>query len=305
MESDTEDTTRSGRFELDDNEQPQQPDLHGPLKNSPRDETYRKAMFLQEVHKCGWDAELKSVHYGSFHSNPAALIIIECRFSPSPDIRFENATVTIAFDRKTSANARDNRTPRDIPEVVDLFPWDVYGKVTEVKHTVTDTLTVGVNTPNTPAGNANAAFGHEHQNEFATGPRKQIHGGKSSNQKLSRPYNVAKWDVSQNSSENDGISRRFLCAIVVRHDGKKFSAEVTMKVQGTSKRSTINVVSKGKAVLVSAWPWPKNDPINFDPKIVPSDLSVLNLTKPLDQLTEDDYRSLTPLQDEYKVGESL
>jgi hypothetical protein len=285
---------REGLFVLENDSQPT---LAGDIRNV-GDEWHRRLMFLQEIASCSWKAELISTHYSTFHGDPAALIIVECSFSLPENIRFTSATINMSFDRKTNTN---DRNPRDIPEVVEVFPSDVYGQITEVKHQVKNSIALGVSTPSTPAGSMNVQIGREHEQEFATGPRQEIHGSRHTNQKASRPLNVARWVVTENKGEKGGISRRFLFAAIVKYGGKRFFADVRIKVKAESKGVTINPVSAFAPLVISAWPWPKNDPVKFNPNDVARDLGLQDLKKPLDELTEDDYRNLAPLQDEYKV----
>src|SRR5947207_12829262 len=101
------------------------------------------------------------------------------------------------------------------------------------------------------------------------------------------------------------MSRNCLLAAVVKYGGKKFFAYLRIKANDKSRNSTTNPMPIFKAIVINAWPWPKNDPVKFDPNDAATDLALQDLKKPLDQLTEDDFRKLAPFQDEYTVRHFL
>lgn len=288
---------RQGIFSLDEE---QQPKLYGPIKNV-GEEQHRRLMFLQEVCQCTWYAELKAVHYSTYRKEPAALIIIECNFSFTAEIRFTSATITLSFDRKTGTDVSRGHHPRDIPEVIALFPLDVYGQITEIKHRGKTTTSLGANTPEILGGAITTQINREHEKEFTSSPRKEIHGSKATNQKASRPLNVARWVVKENTGQTDGISRRYLFAVIVKYGGKKFFAQARIKVHAECRDRTINPSPIFRAIVINAWPWPNNDPVKFNPDDIASHLPIQNCKESLEQLTDDDYRNLAPLQEEFKV----
>ena len=275
-----------------------EPELHAIRNESLGDEAYRPEITRRELGECRLTVELKTIHYGKFNGAEAALVIIEVKFQSGCRIRYQSATIRIGFDRQSRGENPDSLSR---PIVCSFFPWRVFGVLTEETHSWNWNSSFGVSAPATVPVGANVQITRSHNTQFVVGQRMEIHGSKDSNSKTGRGFNVAEWRLKENMAQQDGLPHQFTCATIVQHGGAAFQADVDVQVV-TSGRKWYNLAATSQAWVMQAWPWTKDDPINFDLTPVPKDLALPDFDdKDLDALTEEDCRSLAPLVEEYKV----
>lgn len=276
----------------------EEPELHA-IHNESIGEPYRPEITRRELGECRLTAELKNVHYGKFNGIEAALVIIQVSFISGSRIRYQSATIRVAFERHlyNSSSKHGNS-----PIVCCFFPWRVFGVVTEETHRWAWNASFGLSAPATVPIGVSAQVARSHDTEFVQGKRMEIQGSKDTSSSTGRGYNVAEWRLKENAAQQDGIPHQFICAAIVQHGGNKFQADVDIQVV-TSSRKWYNPVANTRAWIMQAWPWTKDDPINFDLTSVPIGLALPNLdNRDLGTLTEEDYRSLARLVDEYQVN---
>jgi len=224
---------------------------------------------------------VRSVRYGSYWNKPAAIILfcfeILRRKGREPA---QAGTIKIKFaDSGTTLG----------PVVSVLFPKLLFGKLSAESHIRGTQITGGVNTssafPVVATGNVQGTS----QRSFTRDQRLRIDGAPDHDKK-NGPNSVARWIMTANKVQKNGVPPEFLTGVVLSHNQISFSATVKVTLGNLQ------------------WKTPWSNPgvcFNFDAQNVPPDCALYGmeeLERDFSGLSEEQYKKLAPFNDEYQVS---
>jgi len=224
---------------------------------------------------------VRSVRYGSYWNKPAAIILfcfeILRRKGREPA---QAGTIKIKFaDSGTTLG----------PVVSVLFPKLLFGKLSAESHIRGTQITGGVNTssafPVVATGNVQGTS----QRSFTRDQRLRIDGAPDHDKK-NGPNSVARWIMTANKVQKNGVPPEFLTGVVLSHNQIPFSATVKVTLGNLQ------------------WKTPWSNPgvcFNFDAQNVPPDCALYGmeeLERDFSGLSEEQYKKLAPFNDEYQVS---
>jgi hypothetical protein len=223
---------------------------------------------------------VRGVRYNSYWQKPAALIIFRFEIRRKGREPAQAGTIKINFaDSGTTLG----------PMVSVLFPKHLLGKPSAESHTRGTQITAGMNTssafPVAATGNVQGTS----QRSFTRDQRLRIDGA-TDHDKKNGPNSVARWVMTANKVQRDGVPPEFTAGVVISHNKIPFSATVKVTL-GSFKWKT---------------PWSNSGVcFNFDAQNVPRDCVIHGmeeLGRDFSGLTEEQYKQLAPFDYEYQVS---
>lgn len=271
----------------------EEPEIHG-IRNTNPTEPYRPEITRRECGECRVSAKLRSVHYGKYNEEDAALIIIEFNFINGVRTRYKWGRIRIAFHPLSKNEDK-------APVVCTFFPWKIFGKVTEETRDGSSGYTLGLSSPASAPVVASAQLTGSSGNQFVKANRMKIQGTTDTSSKTGRGLNVAEWTLEEDTAQQGGIPQKFVCGVIIKYFGTKFHAETKIQVRTCGKWH--QPIDSMNAWLLQAWPWTKDDPVNFDLSQVPKNMELPELiNRDLAKVDEEDVKKLlAPLDVDYEV----
>lgn len=219
-----------------------------------------------------------NVAHGTFHSQPASLIVFSFSLrSGDHGFRFKNANVKITFSKHPTAPASELN-----PAVLKFAPRKIFGlpTVEGKRNRIGGEISLQV-----PAGplTIGPTFSGERESEYENEHRYKLVGNYWGS-KHGNDWDIVYWDVKENRKTKHGIPDRLNVAVVVEREGT-FTASVEVTVD--------TPIANG----VFAFPWSKNRPVAFAPGVV---MGQQPKTTKFDELTEADWRTMIPYEDEWE-----
>ncbi|KAG0647998.1 Ankyrin repeat-rich membrane-spanning [Hyphodiscus hymeniophilus] len=230
------------------------------------------------ISKAGVRGVVSTVAHGSFHSQPASLLVFSFALrSGDHGFRFENAHVKITFSKHPSAPASQLS-----PVVLKFAPRKIFGLPTVEgrKNRIGGEISLQI-----PAGavTVGPTVSGERESEYEKEHRYGCIGNYWSS-KHAADWDVVYWDVKENKRTKHGIPDRLNVAVVVEREGV-FTASVEVSVD--------TPIANG----IFAFPWSKTSPVTFSPEVVTGKQP---RTAKFDELTNSDWRSMIPYEDEWE-----
>lgn len=180
----------------------------------------RNLVARDAVQDTSFSATLRRVHYGTYQSESACLVVLDCafRFRPRVLSRYSYASVKVTFRHAVDINNHKIKPtkPSDDPAVVNLAPKEVYGIVKTVEEKKVRDITIPLMFES-PIGLSAGVEGHlgiertEHQDN-----RMEVHGNLHYDDDHDEAYG-ATWELYENPAQGDGIFRHFRAAIILCH----------------------------------------------------------------------------------------
>jgi hypothetical protein len=271
------------------------------VQKSRNGEKHRIKITTKEFGRCILTGNLKGVHYGSYDSNPAALLLFEFNFhfTKSPRFRYKSADIKVTFSSTQSA-CEGERTPDLEPVVCGVVPERVYGEAIMETKKWRYEFPLSANTSSLLPLELGMQPSISSERSLVRGRRMEIHGSWY-NDKSHSQDNIANWSIFENPADQNGIPHKFYCAAIVAHHDVEFQAEVEVKLS-TGLKIAVDPRSWGLA----GRPWTKDDPIIFDCKVPVTPPQLMGLGEvDLSKLREEQWRLLVPLVGDYEVPPPL
>jgi hypothetical protein len=221
---------------------------------------------------------ITNVAHGTFHSQPASLIVFSFSFrSGDHGFRFQSANIKITFLKHPSAP-----TTELSPAILKFAPRKIFGlpTVEGKKSRIGGEISLQV-----PAGplTVGPTIKGERESEYAKEHRYKCVGNYWSS-KHGTDWDVVYWDVEENKKTKHGIPDRLNVAVIVEREGT-FTASVEVTVD--------TPIANGLFAL----PWSKNSPAAFVTGVV---MGPQPKTMKFDELTDTDWRLMIPYEDEWE-----
>jgi hypothetical protein len=165
-------------------------------------------------------AILKRVQYGTYEGDPACLISLEFsfRFKSKSHSRYCYAEIGVEFEKATDVQKPRVRSmdPALDPRVINLAPKEVYGivKTVDEKKYWDVSIPLKFESPVGVSAGITGTLGAERN--MTEENRMEIHGNLAQDDDHDEGANAVTWDLTENSSNKDGIFRSFRAAIVVQ-----------------------------------------------------------------------------------------
>ncbi|KAK3054725.1 hypothetical protein LTR09_004454 [Extremus antarcticus] len=172
------------------------------------------------IRDTSFSATLQRVHYGTYQSRPACLVVLDCafHFPPRALSRYICASIKLAFRHATDPTDPKVRSP-DVshdPAVVNLAPKEVYGIVTTVEQKYVRDVTIPLMFES-PIGLSTGIEGHIGTERSGTQDnRMELHGCLLYSDDHDEAYGAA-WSMYENPAHRDGILRSLRLALVLCH----------------------------------------------------------------------------------------
>jgi hypothetical protein len=249
-----------------------------PVQPSPRTVKAVHIDFAPLVSSAGVRGLVTNVAHGSYHSQPATLIVFSFSLrSGDHGFRFKNANVKMTFSKPPSPTSSEIN-----PSILKFAPRKIYGLpiVEGRKNRIGGEISLQV-----PAGplTVGPTINGERDTEYEKEHRFKLVGNYWSS-KHGTDWDIVYWDAKENKKTKQGIPDRLNVAVVVEREGT-FTANVEVTVD--------TPVSNG----IFAFPWSKHNPVSFSPGVA---IGQQPRTEKFEELTEADWRAMVPYEDEWE-----
>lgn len=233
-------------------------------------------------------ADLERVIYGNFDRKPACLVIFnfKFRFEADSHLRFKSAEIAVSF--KATPEGLNKPVPGDDPVIYNFAPKKMYGNLTMENLS----WTYGIELP------CMVSFGPvefgvqpyaEKTSSFQKGHRMEIFGREF---KDTHHYeeNEVIWTIKENSRHKNGIPEQLKFAVVLGY-AERFQADIKVTAMTGSK------------LKLFGWPWPKDDPVLFQPTNgFGMPLEIPRWFPDLETIGKDEWTELIPHWKEWEVN---
>ncbi|ATZ57968.1 hypothetical protein BCIN_15g04680 [Botrytis cinerea B05.10] len=239
----------------------------------------------------GVRGSVSTVCHGTFHSQPATLILFSFIFrSGDHGFRFKNANVKIDFSRYESPSSSSTSTPASAstppwtPSIAQLAPRKIYGLPTTTHQTQQITGEISLQLP-LGAASLGPSTSLSRESSFSLSHRYSLVGNIWSRARSSA-WDSAYWDIRENKRTKQGIPDRVDVGVVVCRDGEgSFQGEVKVEVDTPVMRG------------VWGWPWGRGNSVVFMPGVESGGERVR--TRRFEELGERDWRGLVGWEGEW------
>ena len=230
------------------------------------------------ISKAGVRGLVTNVAHGTFHSQPATLIVFSFSLrSGDHGFRFENVHAKITFSKHPSAPQSELG-----PAILKFAPRKIYGlpTVEGKKNRIGGEISLQV-----PAGplTVGPAISGEKESKYEKEHRYACVGNYWSS-KFGNDWDIVYWDLKENAKTKHGIPDRLNVALIVEREGA-FTASVEVNVD--------TPVANG----IFAFPWAKNRPVAFVPGVV---MGQQPKSTKFEELTDAEWRAMIPYEDEWE-----
>lgn len=195
-------------------------------------------------------ADLERVIYGNFNHKPACLIVFDFKFRFEADshLRFKRAEIAVSF--KATPNGTRKPVSGDDPVIYNFAPKRIYGNLTMENCS----WSYGVELP-CMVSLSPAQIGVQpylgKTSSFQRGHCMEIYGREFKDADHSEENEVI-WVIKENSKQKNGIPDGLKFAIILGYtEGFQANIKVTAET--------------GSRLKLFGWPWPKDDPVLFQP----------------------------------------
>lgn len=266
--------------DVDWKEDASEAELHG-QKNLEGD--IREKVTHSEWLGCGIIGSVKGVHYGTWKSNPACLVLLQFTFrAKSGPLRLKRANVHLSFRSDPDPSSKSAE-----PWLYIFSPRKIYGTpyLEERKWAIEVGMQTSISAG--PLSLLSLSGPHVKATQEVTLPKEQrlkIVGQPWSERRRQQPHQVL-YSIEEAANLGYGIPDTLNVGIVVGYNGP-FQA-------------TVEVSAKtGVGVPIFAPPWSKDDPLLFNTVTEKGTIP----TKEFDKLDDVDWMRLVPYVEEWKVG---
>lgn len=241
--------------------------------------------------KWGVRASIVSVQQGQFKGKPSTLIVFQFTFSISGNSRLAEAEITATF-RPAAAAAHNNSdtavstAEEEYPVLKLCCPTHIQGLVRRAMITDDGGSSVTVGMPSFPPVAVEIGVSRPKEVQYLKDYSMRIRGQLWDSPNVEEEH-IARWYLSEDSKQGDGIPRSFRSAVVVENHGQSFQG--TVKITANSKLG----------LRVLGWPWSAPKPILFKHGVTFGEqLDVTNF----DDLSDAHWRQLCPVSDVISVS---
>jgi hypothetical protein len=241
--------------------------------------------------KWGVRASVVSVQQGQLAGKSSTLIVFQFSFSISGNSRLAEAEIAATFG--PAAAAAHNNSDKTVSTAEEEYPilqlccpTHIQGLVRRAMNTNDGGSHMTVGTPSSLPIAAEIGVSGSKGVQYLKDYSMRIRGQRWDSSKVEEEH-IARWYLTEDSKQGDGIPRSFRSAVVVENHGQSF-------------QGTVKITAKSKLGLrVLGWPWSAPKPILFRHGVTFGEQ--LDITS-FDELSDAHWRQLCPVSEVVSVS---